>query len=533
MADDRNNINIKINTTADTAGADQTIAALKKVEAEQAKVGGPGGGGRYGNPATNVLTEDGQLLSAEMAAKEKAAARLAVLESNKAAAAEAAAVRAERAAAKVIAAEQAEAAAVEAAALKETAALEAKALKDEARGAKTLVNAAVRFATPRNRELAALQSVANSPAAIESLKVAAESAGGATVIALGTVAAAFVTTSKVFGALEGQFNSVAEGSDKVKEKFSDLGTVISTLAHPWDTFKAMAGSAIEGTLGLLDKLVLGGALASVKQAQAAIQMADEMKAAYEKAAAAHEEMVRRMRADAVALLLQHEADEAKQLVNALENANKVAAAQGDLQRGRAGRSGASGGSQAVDDVRREVAADQNTLAIAKVAVAEADRKLANAIGSVAIDAAQTEADIARSNLKTLAETQTANLTNAAEAANATVTKDFEAVATQQAQDLKSQLEAIQSRDGPNTSAAVLQALQTVNQILEDGKASLNEAGKLASAFDSYRQSAEAATQAQQKSITAIITFMDNAEATARSQATQIAEILARQVSQQQ
>ena len=337
----------------------------------------------------------------------------------------------------------------------------------------------------------------------------------------GPVTFVYKTMTTVFGGVKGQLDEMGKAYPDFIEKNKNLAIVINGLANPMqlvkDTWTGVSGYILER----FDAIALGGAIASVKSAVAAKEMADKMKAAYEAAAAAHTKMLQSMEANNVSTLLRQQAADARLLVTELENAQKIADAQAALASGRAQRAGEGAGTQAVAGLGNAIQSDTTAMELAKAAVSEANRVYSNAIGEAfkfkesdssaaaesaraAAENAQTALTLAQGNLATLAQTQTATLTNKAEAAAATVTSDFEAKQTAVAEKLKSELEAVQAKEGAKTSAVIVQTLADVKTLLADGKITLEETNSLQGEILSFKQSNAANTQAQQKMLQDLI-----------------------------
>lgn len=262
-------------------------------------------------------------------------------------------------------------------------------------------------------------------------KIAA-SVGEAKALA-GPVMAVYKVMTTTFGAVKGQFDSLAAAYPDLEKKNIGLSTVIKGLADPMkmvkDTFSGMGDSIIN----FYDKIYLNGSIASIKAAVDAKAMADKMAAAYEKAADAHAKMADRMRKDAVAALLEHQANQATLLADKLSGDQQIADARGNLAAQRQADSGASAGTQAVSTMQREMAADKTAIELAKVAVAEANRKAAEVflVGSEAQkDAAQTMVSLAENKLNVVLETSKADLTAKLEKAGATNQADADEAAAQ-------------------------------------------------------------------------------------------------------
>jgi len=513
MAGEDPNIKITFLTDADTSGAEKTVDALKKVEDEQltlqqqrdARIKGV----RYDNPTFFDPEKE-----------EAAARRAAAAASNAAAAQEAAANRAAMAAAEKAAAEQAAAAKIEAALAEETAAAEAQAIADEAIAAKKLANATLRALTPRNRQLSAAMSVANSPQAMAMLANPYVLATAA-VVTLGTVA------SKVFEGVAKDMDEATAAGGKFEAENEKTAIAIHAIGSPWTTiklgFSSMfesvqqgAKSATMSVIGLFDGGAAAAELASEKQLVAIAKTAQQDADAMYRRVQLHAETTEKILADEL----------------------KLHAALDSLAAGREKRSGAAGDEVAANEVARQIqkSAQEDALIIQKINDAQADKdalltKL-HAAGAFRSDKEkeeiQKQIDSDSANLRKWAEDlsqkqkiDAINLTNKVEESQAAVKDALEKKLTDSAKELQKNLQAIVDSEGGKASPITQQALKQVNAILVDDKVTADQAGKLKAAAELFRSSADARSREQQAWIIDLLTTDKDAVAKATKLSGQI------------
>jgi len=336
-------------------------------------------------------------------------------------------------------------------------------------------------------------------------------------VVLGSVTAAYVTMTSVFGGVKSQISDGTEATRKFREENLLLATTIDTLASPFATvganIKSIWKSVSDSAINSFDKIFLGGALSSKKQAVEAEAAAIKMKASYEALVVARADQNARMLANDLAYLAKYQA--AQNAVDAarLASEDRIATARDAAASAADNRAGLSDGAKAVNVLSRTITEDQRAEEIAKQALDVAYENQANAIAersSAGADkiAAANAAVIASDQAVALAEQKLAEVQSVnriqfeqkAADAIATNAADFESTATKIAEDLKTKLDTVQTQQGAETSAAVLQSLKGVNEVLADGTASAGEIGKLQAAIDAFRQSNEANSQVVQKGL---------------------------------
>ncbi len=473
MAD--TDILIAIKTTADTAGAEQTVDAIKKIEAEDLSLQQQRDARTKGrNYATTTFVDP----EAEEAAARRAAAAAEIAAAEQ----EAAAVRAARASAEKALAEQSAAVKIEAALAKETAAAEAQALADEAIANKKIANAAVRALTPRNRQLGAAMSIANSPAAMAALVTPVTIAAGA-VVALGVV------SSQVFGGIEADMNKATAAGSKFEDEHIKMAAAIHTLGSPlqavkqgisgaWDmvttAFSHIGSDAIE----LAEDIAGTHHMATLKMEADTAYDAESFKEQCNLKASYHEAMTKKFLADELAL---H---------TALDN----------LAKGREQRAGTAGDEVAANEITRQIKKTADEDAQIMAAITAAQRVEAANLGTESEEAGKAWRKLTE-DLVQKQKIDSVNLTNKVEESQGKVKDELEKKLTDNAKSLQTDLQAIVDSQGAKSSPITRQALQQVNALLEDDKVTAEEANKLKAAAALFKQSADARSTEQQQFIT--------------------------------
>lgn len=316
------------------------------------------------------------------------------------------------------------------------------------------------------------------------------------------IAVVYKTMTTSFGLVKDQYDQLAADDPRFAEKNRAMGAALATLSNPAQVAKEAWNDATGAILAGIDKTLLGGALASIKSAVASSEMAKKMKAAYELAAAAHKEMKEGMERDNVAGLLRYQSDQAKILVDTLKNAETVAASQRALDTSKAQAAGATPAEIATQAVQDVAAQGSSALDIAKAAVAEANRLVAEASAresevlrdhSKEADAVRAKADEARTNA-VLAENKLATL-------QSTVVNDVEKAgvdAISQAQSALGEAErkyqaallAEVERRGGQASPNAKAAIDAFEKIFADGVVNEQDFAQLAEAHTRGRLSVE-------------------------------------------
>lgn len=322
----------------------------------------------------------------------------------------------------------------------------------------------------------------------------------------GTAVSAVYTTLKgVFGAVQAQYDELAETDPEFAAKTEAMGVAIRTLADPVWGLKTAWDTVTTSILESLDSIALGGSVAAVRNAVAAQQMAVEMEAAFERAKQAHADMAASMRADAVGQLLTFQDQQARLFVEGLRNEQRVRDAL-------SARSTAGAGTDAERvflELQNQFDQSQTSNQIAEFAVAEAERKLAEAIANVqAQDGPGREAEQAMARQAEIVAA--ANLASA-EAAYATQLRETEiqfgetlraseaelrdrqhdAVTTSAAETLAT-LQAAAAEAGGNISSSMREAIAGLEKILADGVVKPEEMARLTEAMARIRASREGA-----------------------------------------
>ncbi len=338
-------------------------------------------------------------------------------------------------------------------------------------------------------------------------------------VVLGSVTAAYVTMTSVFSGVKSQISDGTEATRKFREENLLLATTIDTLANPFATvganIKSIWKSVSESAIDSFDKIFLGGALSSKKQAAEAEAAAIKMKASYEALVVARSEQNARMLANDLAYLAKYQAAQNAVDAGRLASESRISKARDAAGAAAENRAGISDGQQAVNGLSRTITEDTRAEEIAKQALDFAYQNQSNAIAArasagadkisaanAAVVASDAAVALAEQNLAEVQATNRIQFEQKAADAIATNTADFESTATKIAEDLKAQLETVQTQKGADTSAAVLQSLKGVNDVLADGTASATEAGKIQAAIDAFRQSNEANSQVVQKGLAA-------------------------------
>lgn len=499
---------IAIKTTADTAGAEEAVSAIKKVETEdmtlqqqrEARIKGVG--------YDKAIYVDPDL-------EERAARRAANAATIAAAEQEAAEIRVQRAAAasaiasaEKAAAEEKAAIKIEAALAKEAAAAEAQALADEAIANKKITNAAIRALTPRNRQLSAAMSVGNSPAAMAALINPAT-------IALASVVTLGVVSSEVFGKISSEMEAATAAGSKFEEQNIKTGFALRALGSPlktaMDGWKVM-GDAVTGLVDKLGKYITGNSqLVKMKQMADDAEMVNSKKEAYDKTIEANDALTKKLLANQIA----------------------VQAAQDNLAKGREQRSGMDSGESAANEISREVNRHEQEATQIQAAIAEAyntERIARRKLWDHSIERSEEEiADLAKTadDAKKKIETLTneipqkdrifaINLTNKIEGAQKDIQKDLEATLTDNAKALQEDLQGIVDSKGAAASPITRQSLDQINAVLADDKVTADEAGKLEQAAKLFRTSADSKAIEQQKWIVDLMDADKKAVQTAKT-----------------
>jgi|GEM_PF-5356871 len=487
MASDTD-INIAIKTTADTAGAMQTTESLKGVEKEVKIVDS------NRKKSTEELKKDGEDFSAwqaslmakrkgvtsamatDIVTAEDAAAAATAKAANAATMAatmeEAAAIRSARASAEKAVAAQAAAIKMEAAAVKEAAAAEAQAIADEAIGKKKLANAALRALTPRNRQLSAAMSVANSPQAMAALT-------NPYVLATAAVVTLGVVASKTFSGIEVDMNLSTMAGSKFEEQNKKTAAAIHAMASPMQKAKEAMISGWDGYLGYFDKLWSGIAKIVFKVYDGGAKEAEIAAMRHEAAA----ERVAKKASDKYAEIAKAHAAMTKSI---LENQQKIQNADDKLAADREKRAGMDAGQVAANEMARFVAKETADDAI-MLADLEILRKAHNAKLFEALHAGtQEERDTlnkeAEAGLREIVKVTTdiatkrqvisREITNKLEASEAEVKANLGEKIMANAKALQEDLRGLV--DNGSTAPATQLALNQIDALMDSGKVSAEQ-----------------------------------------------------------
>ena len=508
----------KITLEFEATGADQVVAEVKKVEAAEEELSLQEQ--RKHRLAAGGISSLATAPPDEAAAAERAAKRAANRLTIEKAVAEAQANRI--ASAQVAAREQAAADLAAVLAAREKLALEEK------NTAAVLKRAVMRAVLPRSRLTSAGRMVANNSAALSML---------------GNVAKTFVTgpwailvAAMVAGGVA--INKVGQQFDKLKEVMpkAELGAVAETFIHPWETAKNMVGASVNFIGSVLDKVFLDGSYARTKQgvaeAVSSAKNAENAKARYEAMAAAYTQMENA----ALALLEATGKAESSYMRQALEDAGKLAKAQGGLDASRAKRAGADTGTLAVDAVKRTVDEDRNAEKIAQIAVDDANTHLLNLITekqkdsaklnrlldqqkqyidsdekipeklldaitktrdsvsakAIQIVEAQEKSDSSASNLATLIKEHDIQLTQSAEEAVDTVATETGGKVTAMVQDAIGVIQKVADDNGGKLTGTAKGAMDKLTAIFQDNIPDEQQVDAINQAMKAFRGSQDAA-----------------------------------------
>lgn len=195
-------------------------------------------------------------------------------------------------------------------------------------------------ATPRNRELAALQRIANNQGAMEKLGKMASSSGPwiAIAAAVGTAAVALEKVTK----------SGEEAIEKLKQAGIEVGPEFEQSIHPLNTFFDSFKGIVQATLDMITGGALSGALAQLDQLKTAADFAGLMKQNLESAREWHAELEK----DSAAMTLDTEREKENQIGNEIDNNIRLLKEKQKLESDRENRAGADVGTKALGDLTR-------------------------------------------------------------------------------------------------------------------------------------------------------------------------------------
>ena len=375
-----------------------------------------------------------------------------------------------------------------------------KAALEEKQTASVLTRILARAAVPRSREATAVLRLSNNTAALNMLGTAAK--------AFATGPWALVVAGLAAGGAA--IEMAGKQFERLKEAIptAELGAVADAIVHPWEATKTAIGAAVNGIGIVMDKVFLGGSYARMKQnvdeAISAQKNADDTAKKY----AEMVDLYKRMQDSAVAVLAATQQQESSFMNQALEDAGKLMKAQGGLEESRAKRNGASDGTVAVSAVNRAVGEDKNAEEIARLAVAEADRKLADLLAKqnlasgtdknfdaaldVEIAKAQTDSDIAARKLGTLIKEHDIQLTQSAEEAVDKVTTESGDKVTKMATDAMTVMQQVADQNGGQLQGAAKGAMDKLTAILADSIPDEQQVEAINQAMKAFRGSQDAA-----------------------------------------
>ena len=374
-----------------------------------------------------------------------------------------------------------------------------KAALEEKQTASVLTRILARAAVPRSREATAVLSLSNNTAALNMLgtaaKVFATGPWGLLVAGMAAGGAAIEMAGKQF--------------DRLKEAIptAKLDWVTESLVHPWEAAKNGANAAM---LSITDGLAKIG-ITAFKTARESVDAAIEAQKAADDTKKKYEEMVvayQKMNDAAVAVLAATQQQESRFMNQALEDAGKLMKAQGGLDESRAKRGGATDGGLAVSAVERAVGEDKNAEEIARLAVSDADKKLADLLAKknaesgtdknfdaaldVEIAKAQTDSDIAARKLGTLIKEHDIQLTQSAEEAVDKVTTESGDKVTKMATDAMTVMQQVADQNGGQLQGAAKGAMDKLTAILADSIPDEQQVEAINQAMKAFRGSQDAA-----------------------------------------
>ena len=470
--DSDTDINIAIKTTADTAGAKQTVEAIKEIEKEdmtlQQQRDARTKGSFYGTATTADAAADAEVAAAK---------RVANAATMQAAMQEAAAVKAQRSAAVSAAAsaekaraEEAAAIKIEAALLKETLAADAAA----AAGNKRLAMAALRAATPRNRQLSAAMSVAQNPEAQTALVGALTNPYvlAAAVVTLGVV------THKTFGDMKSDLDVATLAGSTFEQTNVKMATAIRILGADgktaMETIEIANKKVAESVVKYIPSIHL------LAEGWKASGMAAEMSAVAQEAAAARatkkidEKYAERANAHAA------------MTKSILEDQQKIQNADDQLASDREKRAGMSSGQVAANEMARFVAkaAADDAIMVANLEILrkkhnemllkarDADTKAEQDTLNKAAEVMMTEMVKATNDIAVKRKVTSREITNKLEASEAEVKADLGEKIMANAKALQEDLRGLV--DNGSTAPATRAALQQIDALMDSGKVSAEQ-----------------------------------------------------------
>jgi hypothetical protein len=315
------------------------------------------------------------------------------------------------------------------------------------------------------------------------------------------VGAVFGTLKTVFGQVQAQYDQLAAADPEFAAKTEAMGVAIRTLADPVEGLRIAWRTASSAIVESLDDIALGGSLASVQSAVAAQQMAQQMAAAFAKAKADHAEMARSMRADSVAQLLSIQEQEARLFVESLQNAQRIRDAQASASAATAG----TDAQRVFVELQNQFDQQTTSNQIAEFAVAEANRKLSEAL-ALRTTAPETEqAAVAQAIIlaeANLASAEAAYSTALAEtairfgesvrASMVGVNENYQDNLDRTAAQVLADLQAKAAEVGGNLSSSAREAIAGLEKILEDGVVKPEEMMRLTEAMARIHASREGA-----------------------------------------
>jgi len=508
MASDTD-ILIAIKTTADTAGAKQTVEAIKEIEEEdmtlQQQRDARTKGARYAK--SQYVDPD---------VEEAAARRVANAATMEATMAEAASVRAARASAEKAAAEQGAAIKIEAALAKETAAAEAQAVADEAIAQKKILNSSIRALTPRNRELSAAMSVVNSPQALVALANPYVLAAAA-VVTLGVVA------DKTFAHISEDMHEATKAGSDFEDKNAEAAIAIEALGSEagttWSGIKYMWGGLVDWTKKGADAIISN--LLEIDVASEASE-GKRLVAITKRTAAEGDAMAKRNQIIFAA--------NAQVLADEL----KLQASIDNLAKGRETRNGTGADQIAANEVARQIqkTTQEDAILIEKIRQAQVERddqlRKLHGTGSAFrseedIKAIEEELKRDEENLKKfthdLGEKQkndAVNLTNTVEEKQQGIQDALETKLTDNAKDLQEILKGLVDSNGAKSSPLLVQNLAKIDALLADGTVAAGKAQELVKITETFKSLINTTTGAQIKDARDLLASENEAIANAKA-----------------
>ena len=281
-----------------------------------------------------------------------------------------------------------------------------------------------------------------------------------------------------------ELDALTQHQEKLGIKSAELGAVAQTFVHPWETTKEIAGTVVDA-LGNILGLQKGLTSETIKTAEEHTQLAEKMMQELETEKAL---MVVRQKGHETDVI-RAETASAKILNSELEKTLNISRAQNDLAAARERRAGMSAGQSAVNSVGRKEGEDAIELQKANQKVTDLETQLTReeetaaklrasanyAAGMHSADAPQKEAaaesaeqkalatrtaaELAKSKLDETAKTLTIAITDESEKAMDTVAQGVATKDAETAQKTIADLEAKRAAQG---------GLSPIAQAVEDG-----------------------------------------------------------------